>query len=127
MLDASICIYTVRKRPETVVRRFLSLDLEEICISSIICSELVYGVEKPNHRKNRLALSLFLSPIKILSFDSRAAEEYGNIHAVLGKGSPIGLVDMLIAGHDRSENLILVTSSTREFCRAGNLKIEHWI
>ena len=46
MLDASICIYTVRKRLETVVRRLLSLGPEEICISSITCSELVYEVEK---------------------------------------------------------------------------------
>ena len=84
MLDASICIYTIRKRLETVVRRLLSLGPEEICISSITCSELVYGVEKSQTiEKNRLALSLFLSLIKILSFDSRAAEEYGNIRAVL--------------------------------------------
>ena len=106
-----------------------SLDPEEICISSIIYSELVYGVEKSQAiEKNRLALFLFLSPIKVLSFDSRAAEEYGNIRAVPErKGSPIGPMDMLIAGHARSENLILVTSNTREFCRVGNLKIERWI
>ena len=45
--------------------------------------------------KNRIAISLFLSPITILNFDSYAAEEYGKIQTDLErKGTPIGPLDM---------------------------------
>lgn len=77
--------------------------------------------------KNRLALTLFLSPIAVLDFGSSAAEEYGKIRAELErKGTPIGSMDLLIAGHAKSENLILVTNNTREFVRVEGLKLEGW-
>ena len=41
-----------------------------------------------------------------------------------GKGTPIGPMDMLIAGHARSERLILVTNNTREFFRVEDLDLE---
>ena len=46
----------------------------------------MHGVEKSQAvEKNRIAMSLFLSPITILDFDSYAAEEYGKIRADLEK------------------------------------------
>ena len=33
---------------------------------------------------------------------------------------------MLIAGHARAENLILVTNNVREFERVPDLEIENW-
>ena len=77
--------------------------------------------------RNRIALSLFLSPITILEFDSHAAEEYGRIKAELEKnGTPIGPMDTLIAGHAKSKGLILVTNNTMEFNRVADLTIEDW-
>ena len=35
-------------------------------------------------------------------------------------------MDMLIAAHAKSENLILVTNNTREFNRVQGLHIEDW-
>ena len=53
--------------------------------------------------------------------------EYGKICADLQrKGTPIGTMDMLIAGHARAENVILVTNNTREFERVENLRLENW-
>lgn len=77
--------------------------------------------------KNRLALSLFLSPVTILPFDSYAAEEYGNIKTELEKtGSPIGPMDLLIAAHARAKQLVVVTNNTREFDRVEGLTVEDW-
>ena len=77
--------------------------------------------------KNRIAISLFLSPITVLEFHATAAEEYGKIRAELErKGTPIGPMDLLIAGHARSEGLILVTNNTREFERVEGLTVEDW-
>jgi tRNA(fMet)-specific endonuclease VapC len=89
----------------------------------------MHGVEKSQAvDKNRLAISLFLSPITILDFDSKAAGEYGRVRAALErKGTPIGPLDMLIAGHARSEGLILVTNNTREFKRVDGLALEDWV
>ncbi|MCM1120940.1 MAG: type II toxin-antitoxin system VapC family toxin [bacterium] len=128
MLDINICIYAIKHKPDTVIRRFLAHDPEEICVSAVTYAELMHGVEKSQAaEKNRLALSLFLSPITILAFDSYAAEEYGRVRAELEKkGMPIGPMDMLIAGHARAQGLIVVTNNTREFHRVEGLQVEDW-
>ena len=86
----------------------------------------MHGVEKSQAvERNRAAITLFLSSISILPFDNYAAEEYGKVRAELErKGTPIGPMDMLIAGHARSERLILVTNNTREFFRVEDLDLE---
>ena len=128
MLDTNICIYAIKHKPDTVIKKFLSHDPEELCISAITYAELMHGVEKSMAvERNRIAMSLFLSPITILQFDERAAEEYGRIKAELEKkGTPIGPMDTLIAGHARSSGLILVTNNTREFNRVVGLTVEDW-
>lgn len=129
MLDTNICIYVIKNKPESVINRFLQHNPDELCISAITYAELLHGVEKSQAiEKNRFAMTMFLSPITILEFDNYAAEEYGKIRANLEKkGVPIGPMDMLIAGHARSKNLILVTNNVKEFNRVENLKIENWI
>lgn len=128
MLDTNICIYAIKHKPEAVIRRFLLHDPEEICISAVTYAELMHGVEKSMAvQKNRLAVALFLSPITVLDFGAGAAEAYGKIRGELErKGTPIGPMDLLIAGHARSEGLILVTNNTREFCRVEGLQVENW-
>lgn len=128
MLDTNICIYCIKKKPPEVLNKFLQCNPDDICISSITYSELMHGIEKSQAvEKNRLALALFLSPIQILPFDAEAAEAYGKIRADLEKrGTPIGPMDMLIAGHAKAEKLILVTNNTREFNRVNDLVVEDW-
>ncbi len=128
MLDTNICIYTIKHKPEAVIQRFLRHDPEKMCLSAVTYAELMHGVEKSRAvEKNRIAISLFLSPITVLEFHATAAEEYGKIRAELErKGTPIGPMDLLIAGHARSEGLILVTNNTREFERVEGLTVEDW-
>ena len=69
-----------------------------------------------------------MTAVTVLPFDDLAAVEYGNICADLQrKGTPIGQMDMLIAAHARSENLVLVTNNTREFERVIGLQLENWV
>jgi len=128
MLDTNICIYAIKHKPEIVIRNFLLHNPEELCISSITYAELMHGVEKSMAvEKNRIAIAMFLSPITILDFSCKAAEEYGIIRASLErKGTPIGPMDMLIAGHAKSENLVVVTNNTREFLKVEGLKVVDW-
>ena len=128
MLDTNICIYTIKHKPPEVIKAFLCHEPDDMCISSITYGELMHGVEKSQAvERNRAAITLFLSAISILSFDSDAAEEYGAVRADLErKGTPIGPMDMLIAGHARSRGLILVTNNTREFFRVNEREVEDW-
>lgn len=128
MLDTNICIYTIKHKPLEVIKAFLCHEPDDMCISSITYGELMHGVEKSQAvERNRAAITLFLSAISILPFDSDAAEEYGAVRADLErKGTPIGPMDMLIAGHARSRGLILVTNNTREFFRVNELEVEDW-
>ena len=129
MLDTNICIYAIKQRPEQVFIRLQEHDPKEICISSVTYAELVHGVEKSQAiEKNRLALALLLANIEIVSFDSLAAESYGKIRADLEKaGTPIGPLDMMIAGHARSQGYTIVTNNTKEFQRVRDLKLENWV
>ena len=128
MMDTNICIYAIKNKPESVIRKILSQNPEDLCISVVTYAELMHGVEKSQAvEKNRIAMSLFLSAITVLDFDSAAAEAYGRIRAELErKGTPIGPMDLLIAGHAKSQDLVLVTNNTREFVRVTGLQTEDW-
>ena len=128
MLDTNICIYAIKNKPEQVLEKLKENLSNGICISAITLAELQHGVEKSmNPEKNSMALLQFLSILDILPFDDLAAVEYGKICAYLQKrGTPIGTMDMLIAAHAKTENLIIVTNNVREFERVPDLKIENW-
>ena len=91
MLDTNICIYAIKHKPEKVFLKLQEIDPDDVCISSVTYAELVHGVEKSAAiEKIRVALSLLLSNIEIMSFDVKAADSYGKIRAELEtKGTPI--------------------------------------
>ncbi|NBJ90870.1 type II toxin-antitoxin system tRNA(fMet)-specific endonuclease VapC [Acutalibacter sp. 1XD8-36] len=128
MLDTNICIYVIKNKPEKVLVKFKEELSNGVCISAITLAELEYGMKHSSDSvKNARALLRFLFPLTILPFDSAAASEYGAIRAWLQElGTPIGPMDMLIAGHARAENMVLVTNNVREFKRVPGLKIENW-
>lgn len=128
MLDTNICIYAMKKKPEQVLRRFREEMDGGLCISSITLAELEYGMKHSSDPlKNEQALLRFLAPLSILPFGAAAASEYGQLRAHLqSKGTPIGPLDMLIAGHAKAEGLVLVTNNVKEFERVPDLEIENW-
>ena len=128
MLDTNICIYVIKHKPEKVFQKLQTIHPEDVCISSVTYAELVHGVEKSIAvEKNRLALSMLLANMEILDFDAVAANCYGKIRADLEKkGTPIGPLDMMIAGHAQSLGYTIVTNNVKEFSRVAALKIENW-
>jgi len=63
-----------------------------------------------------------------VEYTSKAAEHYGNIRATLEKqGQIIGVNDLHIAGHARSESLVLVTNNVKEFERVEALRLDNWV
>ena len=128
MLDTNICIYAIKHKPDQVFIRLQEHDPIDICISSVTYAELVHLVETSKAiEKNRVALALLLANIEIMNFDSLAAESYGKIRADLEKaGTPIGPLDMMIAGHAKALGYTVVTNNTKEFDRVKGLKLENW-
>lgn len=128
MLDTNICIYAMKKKPEKVLQRLKEELSSGICISSITLAELEYGMKHSSDSvKNEAALLRFLLPMSILPFGPDAASEYGQIRAYLqGRGVPIRSLDMLIAGHAKAENMVLVTNNVRGFERVPGLQLENW-
>ena len=129
MLDTNICIYIIKQKPESVLKKFTSLAIDDICISSITLSELTYGVQKSQHKqKNIAALEEFVTPLIVAPFDDLAANTYGEVRANLERqGTPIGSLDTMIAAHAITMNTILVTNNEREFNNVSNLKLANWI
>ncbi len=129
MLDTNICIYLIKHKPPQVFEKLQEHNPDEICISAVTYAELVHGVEKSKAvERNRLALTILLSNIEILDFDMKAAEEYGRIRADLEKkGTPIGPLDMMIAGHAKSLGYTVVTNNVGKFKRVEGLQYENWV
>ena len=129
MLDTNICIYAMKNKPEKVLQRLKDEINEGVCISSITLAELEYGMKhSSNPAKNEQALLRFLVPLSVLPFGAAAASEYGEIRMLLQKqGTPIGPLDMLIAGHAKVEGITLVTNNVREFEWVPLLEIENWV
>lgn len=129
MLDTNICVYLIKKKPENVLIKLHSNMGEGVSISSITLAELMHGVEASAYpERNALALNQFLSIMDILPFDDEAAAEYGKICATLRRqGTPIGVMDMLIAAHAKAKGLIIVTNNVGEFERIEGLGLENWV
>ena len=129
MLDTNICIYVQKNKPSCVLERLREHQDDGLCISVITLAELVHGVEKSIQKnKNMTSLIHLLDLLEVLPFDVHAAYEYGKICATLQKkGTPIGIMDTLIAAHAKSNQLIIVTNNTREFSRISDLMVENWV
>ena len=130
ILDTNICIYIINEKPDKVLRKFELYPVYEFGISSITHAELQYGIEKSkNKNTNQAALDEFLLPLTILPFHGqRLVTCYGEIRASLeSKGQTIGPLDMLIAAHALSLDLIIISNNIKEFSRIPNLKCENWL
>lgn len=128
MLDTDISSYIMKRSHHNVLKRLQSVPIQDLSISAITKSELMYGVElSPRKQQDRVALDAYLKHVEVLDYPDEAAVHYGQIRAALKvQGNMIGANDLLIAAHARSLGLILVTNNTREFGRVQDLRLENW-
>lgn len=128
MLDTNICIFTIKNKPHEV-RDAFNRHHGQLCISAVTLMELIYGAEKSaSSEKNLAIVEGFTARLDVLHYDHAAAAHSGQLRAELGKnGTSIGPYDQMIAGHARSQGLILVTNNLREFDRVPGLRVEDWV
>lgn len=128
MLDTNIVIYVIKRRPLGALDMF-NQHVGQMCISSITLAELIHGAEKSQRTEHNLTvIEDFVSRLTVLDYNVKAAAQYGDIRADLErKGTPIGVNDLHIAGHARSEGLTLVTNNLGEFERVDGLRLANWV
>ncbi len=128
LLDTNIVIYVLKRRPIEVLPIF-NANASRMAISSITVAELLHGAEKSSRvSENLSAVEDFCSRLDVLSYGVKAAQHCGAIRAALEKiGQPIGVNDLHIAGHARSEGLVLITNDISEFARVPALEVENWV
>lgn len=128
LLDTNIAIYVIKRRPIEVLATF-NEQAGRMAISSITLAELYHGAEKSSRMAQNLAvIEEFASLLEVLPYTAKAAQHYGAIRSELERaGQPIGVNDLHIAAHARSEGLVVVTNNTSEFVRVHGLMVENWV
>ena len=128
MLDTHISSYVMKRANEQLLKKLRTVAVNDVCISVITKSELLYGVEvSPRRAQDHAALKAFLNYVEVLNFPDEAADHYAKIRADLkSRGAMIGANDLFIAAHARSLGLTLITNNIRGFSRVRDLALEDW-
>jgi tRNA(fMet)-specific endonuclease VapC len=95
---------------------------------TIVVFELQVGIAKSNSPAKRIQqLQQLLSRVNQVDFDRNMAVAAATIRAQLEQqGTPIGSMDLSIAGTAVSLQATLVTHNVREFSRISGLSIADW-
>ena len=128
LLDTNIVIYVIKRRPMEVLEVF-NRHHGHMAVSAITLAELVHGAEKSQFpARNLNVVEDFCSRLAVLPYTQEAAYHYGASRAALeSKGQTIGVNDLHIAAHARSQGLTLVTNNLREFERVPGVLVENWV
>jgi predicted nucleic acid-binding protein len=124
ILDSDILIYFLKGEKE-VIEKVLSLQNDELYITIINYTELLYGIYNSNKiSQNREKILPFLDNFKILQFDKNASEIFAKLKTKLKKqGKIIADMDIMIASIAISNKAILYTNNLKHFNRVDGLKI----
>ena|ERR1035437_8470663 len=130
MLDTDTASYLIKGHSPAITAKLRALAPTLVCVSVITRAELLYGLKRlpPEHRLH-LAVRQFLKIVRVLPWDSQAADWYADIrHQLLSIGQPIGELDMMIAAHSLSAAAVLVTNNQRHFERIqAPLTLLDWV
>lgn len=128
MLDTDISSYVIKASAPKVDARLRELDLTQVCISAVTRAELRFGVQRLRGA-TRLAASLetFLSGIHTLPWDEQAADHFAEVRTGLERGgTPIGIMDTMIAAHAKAVGAILITNNVKHFKKVKGLVVDNW-
>ena len=135
MLDTDICSYIVKRRPIAVLQTLEDKVAEghDICISSVTYAELRFGAERSvNTDKFDSLIDELCERLDFIApWDTNAADQFARLHAkLLAAGKPIGVNDVMIAGHALSLRAQLVSNNRKHFDQVAALskqfKLSNW-
>jgi tRNA(fMet)-specific endonuclease VapC len=115
MLDTDMASYLIRDRSPEVAARLAEIPPSMVCVSVLTRAELLYGLKRlPAGHRLQLGVRQFLRLVRVLPWDSDAADYYADIqYQLVTSGQPIGKLDMVIAAHSLSVGAVLQIQSGR--------------
>ncbi|ALB42426.1 MULTISPECIES: type II toxin-antitoxin system VapC family toxin [unclassified Anabaena] len=127
VLDTNTLIYYFKGQGQ-VAENFANVSAQEISIPTIVFFELQVGIAKSTSPAKRTQqLQELMSRVNLVLFDREAALAAAKIRAELEQqGTPIGQMDVLIAGTAIALQATLVTHNIKEFSRVSGLTIVDW-
>jgi tRNA(fMet)-specific endonuclease VapC len=128
MLDTDTATYIIRGKMAFLDSRIASVASQELCISAVTRGELLYGIKlKAEAPRLSPLVHQFLKRISCLPWNPAAAKHFAAVAAALHRaGTPIGIMDTMIAGHAIALGTVLVTNNERHFSQVTGLKVENW-
>ena len=136
LLDTNCVSEAVRIRPDARVAQWLdSTDEQLLYLSALTLGEIRKGIAVLSHGKRRAALEAWLEGNlkprfagRILPVDEAVAERWGWLDASLQqKGTPLPIVDGLLAATALHYNLTTVTRNVSHFADAGVAVLNPWL
>jgi len=124
ILDSDILIYFL-KGEKDVIEKIISLPNDELYITIINYTELLYGIYNSNKiTQNKEKILPFLDNFKILQFDKNSSQIFAKLKAKLKKqGNIIADMDLMIASIAIANKATLYTNNLKHFKRIEDLDI----
>jgi predicted nucleic acid-binding protein len=135
LLDTNIVSELVRPRPDSRVATWTdSADEELLFLSALTLGEVRKGITTVTDpaRKGRLEAWLAGGLVarfegRILGIDQAIADRWGRISGTLAlRGTPLPVIDGLLAATALHHNLTLVTRNTRDVALTGAAVFDPW-
>jgi hypothetical protein len=109
-------------------------DTRDLFISAVTLGELFKGASHHPDENRRRKLTAWLEEElqvafhgRILALDSLAARTWGRIQGeALRQGTPLSILDSMIAAIAQAHGLVVVTRNTRDFSRTGAQIFNPW-
>ena len=128
LIDTNICIYAINGRHPKLNEHLFSIAPDEIFVSSITVGELEYGAAKSKWgERTRLIMHAFLANFTVLPFTEEDAVLFGKNRALIeAKGTPVGVLDVMIGSQGVANDLTVVTHNKKDFELIPGIRIEDW-
>jgi predicted nucleic acid-binding protein len=135
LLDTNVISELVRPRPDPRVAHWLdSADEELLFLSVLTLGEIRKGITTLTDPARKARLEVWLHgnllprfESRILPIDQAIAERWGQITGLLAaQGSPLPVIDGLLAATALDHNLTLVTRNTRDVALTGVGVFDPW-
>ena len=126
ILDSDVIIDHLNSKSD-YLSSIISLSAEDLFISVITWSEIVYGIRRSNNSVKAIKyFTEFLIDlsIKTLEFDQQIAKNFVSLKIALEKkGSRIGDFDLIIGSTAIVHDLVLVTKNYKHFSRLADIRL----
>jgi tRNA(fMet)-specific endonuclease VapC len=125
LIDSDILIYFLKGKQE-VVERLSQIPIDDLYISRINYTELIYGAYNSSKiNQNLKVIEPFLDSFKVLEFTKTSSLVFAKEKARLKKnGNIIADMDLMIASIAIENDCTLISNNIKHFDRVRNLELE---